>query len=104
MSKAPKKTRTRRSPEQIISDLQAQIKSVKARAAAKEMKSSPAVKKAISAIRALDKGMELAHEEGNSLLHHALADSRRSLGEFLEKQGLKLPKAKMPRGRKPKVD
>lgn len=108
MSKAAKKkakqTRKRRSPEEIIADLQDQIKKVKQRAAAKEMKSSPAVKKALSAVRAIDKGMELSREEGDSLLTHAFADARRSLGEHLEKQGLKLPKARMPRGRKPKAD
>lgn len=101
---AAKKRRTRRTPEERIAELQAKIREVQARAAAKEMKTSAAIKKALTAVRALDKGMELAHEEGNSHLHHALADSRRSLGDFLEKQGLKLPKARMPRGRKPKVD
>jgi hypothetical protein len=104
MSNAKKQRRIRRSPEQMIADLQEQIKSVKARAAAKELKTSPAIKKATSALRALDKGMELAHDEGNSLLHNAMADCRRTLGEFLEKQGMRLPKARMPRGRKPKAE
>ncbi|MDF1797636.1 MAG: hypothetical protein P1V81_00540 [Planctomycetota bacterium] len=105
--KAPaKKTasrRKRRTPEEIIADLQAQIRDVRTRAVAKEMKQSDAVKKAIAAVRALDKGMDHAKEEGNSRLHHALADSRRVLGEFLTGEGLKLPKARMPRGRKPKA-
>ncbi len=102
MAKKGAARRKRRTPEEIISDLQAQIRDVKSRAAAKEMKQSPAVKKSLSALRALDKGMVLAHEESNSRLHHALADSRRILGEYLEKEGMRLPKALMPRGRRPK--
>jgi len=96
--------RQRRTPEQIIADLQSQIRDVKARAAAKEMKQSAAVKKSLSALRSMDKSMDLAHEEGNSRLHHALADARRILAEHLQKEGLRLPKARMPRGRKPKSD
>lgn len=108
--KAPKKAtkkkaarRKRRTPEEIIADLQSQIRDVKARAAAKELKQSDAIKKSLAAVRALDKGMEMAKEEGNSRLHHALADSRRILGDFLTGEGMKLPKARMPRGRKPKA-
>jgi hypothetical protein len=105
--KAAKKTtarRKRRSPEEIIADLQKQIRDVKARAATKELKQSPAVKKSLAALRALDKGMDLAHGEGNSRLHHALAASRATLADHLAKSGMKLPKARMPRGRKPKED
>ncbi len=95
--------RKRRTPEQIISDLQTQIEDVKARAAAKQMKASPAISKAVAAVRAIDKGMELAKEESNRGLHHALADTRKALGDFLTGEGIKLPKARMPRGRKPKA-
>lgn len=103
MSESEQKRRIRRTPEQLIADLQAQIRDVKARANAKEMKTSPAIKKTVSALRALDRGMDLAHEEGNKLLHHALADSRKGLAEFLVKQGMKVPKPRLPRGRKPMV-
>jgi len=96
--------RKRRSPEEIIADLQKQIRDVKARAAAKELKQSPAVKKSVAILRAIDKGMELAHEESNSRLHHSLAASRTLLGDHLVKEGMKLPKARMPRGRKPKAE
>ena len=105
--KAAKKStsrRKRRSPEEIIADLQAQIRDVKARAAAKELKQSPAVKKSLAALRAMDKSMDLAHEESNSRLHHALADARKVLADYLQKEGMRLPKARMPRGRKPKAD
>ena len=102
MSETEKKTRIRRTPEQMIADLEAKIRDVKARAQAKDMKTSPALKKAMTALRALDKGMDLAQAEGNSLLQHALADTRKSLGDSLTKIGLKLPKPRMPRGRKPR--
>lgn len=103
--KATKKAgtrRPRRSPEEKIADLQAQIRDLRAKAAANELKQSEAVKKSLAAVRTLDKSMELAKAEGNSRLHHALADSRRILGDFLTGEGMKLPKARMPRGRKPK--
>jgi uncharacterized protein involved in exopolysaccharide biosynthesis len=104
---AVKKTTTRRkhrTPEERIADLQAQIKEVKARAVAKQLKQSDAVKKAVAAVRAIDKGIELAKEEGNSKLHHALANSREPLAAFLQAEGMKLPKAQKPRGRKPKAE
>ncbi len=104
--KATKKKATRRkrrSPEEIIADLQEQIRDVRQRAAAKELKQSEAIKKSLASVRSLDKSMELAKEEGNSRLHHALADSRRVIGDFLTGEGMKLPKARMPRGRKPKA-
>jgi hypothetical protein len=54
-------------------------------------------------VRGVDKALEVAAEEGNNALRHALADARKPLAEFLEGQGLKLPKARVPRGRKPKA-
>jgi cell division septum initiation protein DivIVA len=97
----PEKKRIRRTPEQMIADLQAEIERVKTRAAAKEMKASPAAKSALLAIRALDKGLDAAAVENNSLLRHALADARKPLAEYCETQGLRLPKPRLPRGRRP---
>lgn len=99
--KEPGKKRIRRTAEQMIADLQAQIELVKARAQAKALKKSPAAKAALAALRAIDKGLELGAEENNGLLRHALADSRKPLADYLEAQGVKLPKARMPRGRRP---
>lgn len=104
--KAPKNTaarRKRRTPEEMIADLQAQIKDVKARAAAKELKQSDAVKKTIAAVRATDKAIELAQAESNSKLHRALIAAREPIAAFLTGEGMKLPKARKPRGRKPKA-
>ena len=100
--KAKAARRARRSPEEMIADLEAKIREVKNRAQAKELKQSPSVKEAMKVIRGVDKALEVAAEEGNNAIRHALADARKPLAEFLEGQGLKLPKARVPRGRRPK--
>ena len=99
--KAKAARRARRSPEEMIADLEAKIREVKQRAQAKELKQSPSMKAAMSTVRSLDKSLEAAAEDGNNALRHALADARKPLAEFLEGQGLKLPKARVPRGRVP---
>jgi hypothetical protein len=99
---APAKKRQRRTDEQLIKDLQAKIDSVKGRAATRELKRSPALKAAIAAVRSIDRALATAAEQGESLLRHALADSRKGLVAYLSSQGFKAPKAKLPRGRKPK--
>ena len=101
--KAKAARRARRSPEEMIADLEAKIREVKQRAQAKELKQSPSMKAAMSTVRSLDKALDAAAEDGNNALRHALADARKPLAEFLEGQGLKLPKARAPRGRKPKA-
>lgn len=99
---AAAKKRRRRSPEEMIADLQEEIERVKTRARAKELKESPAVKASVTAIRAIDRGLSAAAEEGNTALRHALADARRALGEHLAGLGMKLPKVAMPKGPRPK--
>jgi hypothetical protein len=94
--------RQRRSPEQMIADLQAKIAEIEQRAAAKQVKKSPAAKASLQAVRLLDKAMDLAAGEGETPLRHALNDARKPLAAFLESQGLRLPKARTPRGRRPK--
>lgn len=96
------KKRIRRTPDQMIADLQKEIERVKERARAKELKSSAATKSALAAVRAIDRGLEQAAQEDNSHLRHAFADARRALGTYLEGQGLKLPKVNLPKGPKPK--
>ena len=96
------KRRKRRSPEEMIADLHRQIEEVKARAVAKSLKTSAAVKHTMVAVRNIDKGLEEAAEEDNKQLRHALADARKPLAAYLTNQGVRLPKARLPRGRKPK--
>ena len=96
------KKRHRRSDEELIGDLKQKIKELRNRQEAKRMKESPAVKASISAIKWMDKALEAAAEEGNTHLRHALADARRPLEAHLSSEGMRLPKANLPRGRRPK--
>lgn len=99
---ASRARRQRRSPDQIIADLQEEIRRVRARQKARELKQSPAHKAAMTAINAIDKALDVAAEHGETALRHALADGRKALGAYLEKQGLQLSKANLPKGPRPK--
>lgn len=96
------KTRVRRTDDQIINDLKEKLRQVKLRAAARELKSSAAIKTTLTALRAISKALDAAAEEGETHLRHALADARKPLAEFLGKHGVPLPKANLPKGRKPR--
>jgi len=93
--------RKRRSTDELIADYEKKIRDVKARAKEKELKSSPAMKKAVSLVKAMDRCLSEAAEEGNNHLRHAVADGRKALSKYLQTQGVTLPKANLPRGRKP---
>jgi hypothetical protein len=60
------------------------------------------MKKALTILRSLDRALNAANEAGHEV-RHGLAAARKPLGEYLESQGIRLPKASMPRGRKPKA-
>ncbi len=96
-----KGTRKRRSPEEMIADLQKKIEEVKARAAAKDMADSPAMKRTITILRSIAKAMDEAAAEQNGALRHALADAHKVVAAHLEGQGIRPPKPRMPRGRRP---
>ena len=98
----PRKRRKRRSPEEIIADLQAEIERVKNRKVARELKQSPAHKAALMVVKSVDKALEAAADEGLTPLRHVLADTRKSLGAYLEERGLKLRKANLPKGPRPR--
>lgn len=97
-------TRKRRTAEERISDLEAQIREVKGRAKLRELKKSVSVRRTLSIVKAIDKGMAEALEEDNSPLRHALADARRALQGYAERSGVPIPKGNMPRGRRPSMD
>jgi N-methylhydantoinase B/oxoprolinase/acetone carboxylase alpha subunit len=92
------KRRIRRTPEQIIADLEAKIAHVKARAVSKSAKRTESVKTTVVAIRAMDKGMRLAEEEGDTKLHQLLSKSRTTLSSYLESKGIRAPKERLPLG------
>ena len=94
------KTYTRRTPEQMIADLEAKIAAVKARAATKKAKADPAGKALTAAAKAVDKAIEAA--QGNDDLVRALEAGRAPLSEQMVRMGLRLPDRKARRGRRPK--
>jgi len=91
----------RRSSEQMIADLQARIQVIKSRASASELKKSPSVRATLTIVRQLDKTLDMANDEGNQV-RHALAQARKPIADYLYAQGVRLPKPRLPRGRKPK--
>jgi hypothetical protein len=102
MNKTAKKKRIRRSPDQIIADLQSEITRLREKQKAKELKNSPSLRSSLAALKAIDKALDVAAEEGDSTMRHTLADCRRILAAQLEKAGFTLPKANLPKGRRPK--
>lgn len=96
-----KKKHARRSPEQLIADLLARIEDVKHRAERKSLKSSESGAAAVKALRAIDQGLNAADDDSSQALRHVLADARRPLALYLEAQGLKLEKPRLPRGPRP---
>ena len=97
-----KQRRKRRTADEIISDLQEEIRRVRDRQKSKELRDSPAHKAAIAALKAVDRALDIAADQNETTLRHVLADGRKPLGEHLEKLGLRLPKANLPKGRRPK--
>tara|TARA_R110002096_G_scaffold331986_2_gene526014 strand:- start:3498 stop:3836 length:339 start_codon:yes stop_codon:yes gene_type:complete len=95
--------RKRRSPEELIRDLEEKIRDVKNRQQAKELQGSPSVKRTLSIVKAIDKALAEAAEEGNNVIRHALSDARKPLEAYVATKGIQLPKARVPRGRKPKM-
>jgi len=101
MAKKAGSKRHRRSDEELINDLKTRIKELKDRQDSRRLKESASIRSALTAVRQIDKALELAAEESNSHLRHALADARKPLEDYLQSEGLKLPKARKPRGRRP---
>lgn len=98
------KTYTRRSAEERIRDLEAQIEAVKRRAAAKEaaaeVKGSPDGVAFVAAVKAADKAIRVAGERGNDAMVRALEAARAPLAEHLVSMGLRLPDPKSRRRRR----
>jgi len=93
----PGKTRYRRSDDEMIADLQRQIEELKQR---KKAKASPASKQASAALRALMKGVELCEGPQDAELKRVLSEAQRTVADYFEAQGLKVPKARKPRARR----
>lgn len=85
--------RQRRSPDQIVADLQAEIERVKSRAAAQEAKANPDARALIAAARFLARSAEGANGDAK----RALEAARALLGEQLVAMGLRLPQRRSKR-------
>ena len=78
-------TRTRRTPEQLISDLQAQIEQVKQRAAQKKAKADPTLRHVSGALKSIDKALEGATDAATK---GTLQEARSALAALLELGGV----------------
>jgi hypothetical protein len=99
----PKRTtRTRRSPEQLIEDLQKKIEEVKARAARAKVKKDPALRHINGAVRSIDKA---AKATGDTTVRTALGEARATLAACLGMNGASPGKGVIkPRRAAAKVD
>ena len=77
-------TRTRRTPEQLIEDLQRKIEQVKARAARAKVKKDPALRHINGAVRSIDKA---AKATGDNAVRKALGEARATLAACLAMNG-----------------
>ena len=93
-TKTEKKTRTVRTPEQIVADLEAEIARVKARAAATQAKAAPEGKPFMTAVKVVDKAIKAARDAGNNEMLQALESARATLGEQLTRMGVRVPETR----------
>jgi hypothetical protein len=83
-----KRTRTVRTPEQRIADLEQQIEQVKRRAAAKKVKKDPALRHINGAIRSIDKALSSSEDKPT---REALTEARTALAAILTLSGAMVP-------------
>jgi phage shock protein A len=100
----PKLTRTQRTAEQRIADLEAQIEQVKRRAAAKKVKKDPALRHVSGALRSIDKALASSEDKPT---REALSEARTSLAAILTLSGAMVPAGRArakPRGVGPVIE
>jgi hypothetical protein len=90
------KKRVRRTEEQLIADLAAEIERLKKRQQARKAKKSPAIKSTADAVRHIDAALKAVEDAAHK---QALQEAREPLVAVLMLEGIAVPK---PRGRKPK--
>lgn len=83
-TKTVTKRRVRRSPEQIIADLQAEIERVKQRAAEQKAKKDPALRHIAAAVRSIDKALDATKDNPTRA---ALTEARTTLSACLSLNG-----------------
>ena len=94
------KKRHRRSPNEMIQDLETEIARLKTKAAAKEAKQSEEGKAFLAAVKVVDKAIVIASEAGDKQMVHALESARATLGEHLVRMGVRAPAIRGPKKRR----
>lgn len=89
------KKRVRRSEDQLIADLQAEIERLRTKAATKALKKNPSIRLMSQAVRSID---EASSHSKDSAQRQALSEARTILVSYLQLEGVKIPQK---RGRKP---
>lgn len=85
---APEAKRVRRSPEQLIADLQKKIEQIKVRAEQKKVKASPVLRYVRAAVTSIDKAM---NETPDVTTRKALGEARTTLSALLSLNGAATP-------------
>ena len=102
--KAPRRAKKKatkrrpRTPQNILADLRDRVRHYEELA---DATSSPSMRQALAIVRSLNKTLDQASEDGNSMLRYVLSDARRPLAKYLRSQGMDVPTVKLPRGRRP---
>ena len=81
--------RTRRTPEQLIADLEKKIDQVKRRAEQRKAKKDPTLRHVTGAVRAIDKALAVSEDRATK---SALDEARATLGAVLTLNGVMHPK------------
>ena len=94
MTKTTTKKRNRRTPEQMIADLEAKIAGIKRQAAARKARATDGGKAFLAAVKAVDQAIKAAASAGNQEMQHALETARAALSEHLVRMGVRVPAAR----------
>lgn len=89
----------RRTPEQLIRDLETRIAGIRARAERKEAKQNPAIRNALLAVKAIDKALTSDPDAGLKL---ALQEARTAIAEGIGVKGAVRPAPAADAPRAPK--
>ncbi len=98
--RATKRSRGRKTEAQIIADLEAETRRLRAWAAAKEAKSLPEGKALLTAVKAIDKALEAAKQAKDDKMAKALEAARAPLSKLMVEMGLRVPQRRRRRTRR----
>ena len=88
-TKKPTTAKRRRTADERVAELEAEIARVRERDATKDLRADPATKLTSAAVRALNKALAQAEEPE---LVEALTAAKSALAAYLEAKGLRVPK------------